>query len=234
MPGDRSRESALNRWEPLATAIVPGDGGELRLLRRGDEFSLRTARHGELMNSRTHGSEDALGELACAGLTHRAAVSLLVGGLGMGFTLAAALARLGTDASVVVAELVGEVIQWNREVLGHCAGHPLRDPRVRVVHGDVSSLIQRARGLHDAIVLDVDNGPEGLTRRDNDRLYAFDGLAAVHRALKPGGLLAVWSAEADRDFTARLGKAGFDVDVRRVHAHGKKGPRHVIWLATRH
>jgi len=223
----------LSRWEQIASAMVPGEGSELRLLRRRDEYSLRTARHGELMNSRTHGSEDALGELACERLAGQSGTRMLIGGLGMGFTLATALAALAPDATVVVAELLPEVVQWNEAILGGCAGHPLRDPRVRVEQADVYQLIHDARADYDAIALDVDNGPEGLTRLANDRLYSLQGLAGAYRALQPGGTLAVWSAGPDTDFTARLQKTGFRVDVRRVHAHGKKGPRHVIWLARR-
>ncbi|MCC7412736.1 MAG: hypothetical protein IT495_14075 [Gammaproteobacteria bacterium] len=222
----------MRRWELIDTAVIPGEGGELRLLRRGDDFCLRTSRHGELMNSRSHGSEDALGELACAGLAPRPGVSVLIGGLGMGFTLAAALARLAPDATVTVAELVPEVVRWNEGPLAACAGQPLRDARVRLHHGDVGALLRRAREAYDAVLLDVDNGPEGMTRRANDRLYSLTGLADIQRALKAGGTLAVWSAAAAADFTARLRKIGFTVDERRVRAHGHKGSRHVIWLAT--
>ena len=223
----------MNRWELIDGAAVPGDGGELRLYRRRDEFSMRVQGHGELMNSRTHGSEDALGELTCEPLAHTPGANLLIGGLGMGFTLASALARLAPDAAVVVAELVPEVVHWNEGALGECAGHPLRDARVRVLPTDVAALIHKAREQYDAIVLDVDNGPEGLTRRANDQLYSLTGLADAYRALKARGRLAVWSASSAPDFTARLQKVGFTVDERRVRAHGRKGARQVIWLAER-
>ena len=224
----------MKRWELVDTAIVPGGGGELQLYQCDAEFSLRIpGHHGELMNSRTHGSEDALGELACERLAGRPGARLLIGGLGMGFTLASALALLAADASVVVAELVPEVVRWNEDLLGQCAAHPLRDGRVRVRRGDVAALLREAHDDYDAIALDVDNGPAGLTHEANDQLYSLAGLADAYRALRPGGTLAVWSAGPAPDFTARLHKTGFDIDQRHVRAHGGKGPRHVIWLATR-
>ena len=223
----------MSRWELVDTAVIRGDGAELRLYRRHGEYSIRIAGRGDLMSSRTHGSEDALGELACRRFANRSGVSLLVGGLGMGFTLSAALAQLGPDASVVVAELVPEVVRWNEGELGQCAGFPLRDVRVQVRETDVGALLRRACDAYDAIVLDVDNGPEGLTRRGNDDLYALSGLADAYRALKAHGTLAVWSASPDSGFTGRLRKVGFAVDERRVRAHGRKGSRHLIWLAER-
>ena len=223
----------MSRWELIGSATVPGAGGELRLYQRHDEFSLRIVGQGELMNSRTHGSEDALGKLSSEPLAGSPSVSLLIGGLGMGFTLAAALAELRADASLTVAELVPEVLTWNEALLGHCAGHPLQDSRVHVRVEDVGSVIAGARAEFDAILLDVDNGPEGLTRRANDRLYSHDGLVDAFEALKPKGTLAIWSAGPDSQFTHRLEKTGFSVTERMVRAHGKKGSRHVIWFASR-
>lgn len=221
-------------WELLDTAPVTGDRGELRLYRRGQEYSILVAGGGELMNSRVHGSEDALAECACARVADRPRPRVLVGGLGMGFTLAAALGQLPSDGEVVVAELVPEVVTWNREHLGHLAGHPLDDPRTLVRTGDVGLLLRREHGAYDAILLDVDNGPEGLTRRENDRLYSLPGLEVAYAALRPNGVLAVWSAGPDRGFTDRLRRTGFDVEVLTVRAHGrKKGARHTIWLAAR-
>ncbi|HWG85774.1 MAG TPA: hypothetical protein VNT60_09860, partial [Deinococcales bacterium] len=190
-------------WVELARAPVPGGAGELSLHRRGGEYSIRLASGGELMNSRLHGSEEALASLACARLSSRAAPRVLVGGLGMGFTLAAALAALPPNASVTVAELVPAVIEWNRGELGACAGHPLRDPRVQAVAADVRELIGAARRSYDAILLDVDNGPGGLTSAANDDLYSPVGLAAARRALSAGGVLAVWSAHPDAAFQDR-------------------------------
>ena len=223
----------MARWELQASADVPGDGGELRLYQRGDEFSLRLVGLGELMTSRTHGSEDALGRMVCEALASRPQVRVLIGGLGMGFTLAAALAALGADAIAEVAELVPEVITWNEGPLGACAGYPARDPRARLQAADVGQLLVQANGIYDAVLLDVDNGPEGMTRRANDRLYAFDGLMDAYQALKPGGTLAVWSASPDNPFLGRLRKSGFDVEEKRVRAHRSKGSRHLIWFAKR-
>ena len=203
------------------------------LYRRGDEFSIRVTRHGELMNSRVHGSEDALAALACARLAGRERRRLLIGGLGMGFTLAAALRELGPDAEVVVAELVPAVVAWNRGVLGASAGNPLHDTRVSVKEIDVARLLRSERNAFDAILLDVDNGPEGLTRNANDWLYSNAGLAAAFAALRPDGILAVWSAGGDSNFTDRLRRTGFEAEEIRVRARKSKGARHIIWLARR-
>jgi len=220
-------------WTLLETAPIPGNGGELRLYRRNTEFSINIVGGGVLMNTRAHGSEDALADLGCGKIADRLRPRVLIGGLGMGFTLAAALRRLGPDAEVVVAELVPAVVAWNRGVLGEPAGHPLRDARARVREGDVAKVLRTEREAYDAILLDVDNGPEGLTRRKNDWLYSIDGLTAAYAALSPGGMLAVWSAGPDRSFTDRLEKVGFKVTQTRVRAHGKKGELHTIWLAGR-
>ena len=223
----------MSRWELIDTAVIPKEGGEMRLYRRQDEFSIRISGRGELMNSRTRSSEDALGVLPCKHLVDRSDAHVLVGGLGMGFTLAAALTCLASDAKVVVAELVPRVVRWNEGQLGERAGRPLRDARVRVLDADVGTLIQGACDEYDAILLDVDNGPEGLTHQTNNHLYSLSGLADTYRALRVQGTLAVWSAGPDPSFTARLQKIGFSVDERRVRARVGKGARHVIWLATR-
>lgn len=219
-------------WQSLGSAPVPDGGGTLSLHRRGDEFSIRIG-HYELMNSRTHGSEDRLAEAACAAIAAVARPQVLIGGLGMGFTLAAALRALGAGAALTVAELVPAVVEWNRGPLGACAGDPLRDPRVGVHLGDVGECLRARTAVYDAVLLDVDNGPEGLTRAGNDRLYTAAGLRVAHGALRPGGVLAVWSAAPDRAFAARLRQAGFAVEELRVRAHGNRGARHVIWLARR-
>ncbi|TDB03127.1 spermidine synthase [Halomonas marinisediminis] len=223
----------MAKFEEIGTASIPGQGTRLRLLKRNDEFSIRIAGSpGELMNTRLHGSEDALAELACQRVTERPGARVLVGGLGMGFTLAAALAGLGEDAEVVVAELVPGVVEWNRGPLGAAAGHPLDDARTRVVVGDVGELLRDEPGGFDAILLDVDNGPEGLTRRENDWLYSPEGLAAAQRALRPNGVLAVWSAGEDSAFTERLRRVGLLVETVTVRAQRSgKGARHCIWLA---
>ncbi|HSH57074.1 MAG TPA: hypothetical protein VK965_03880 [Halomonas sp.] len=223
----------MAKFEEIGTASIPGQGTRLRLLKRNDEFSIRIAGSpGELMNTRLHASEDALAELACRRVAERPATRVLVGGLGMGFTLAAALAALGEDAEVVVAELVPGVVEWNRGALGAAAGHPLNDARTRVVVGDVGELLRGEPGGFDAILLDVDNGPEGLTRRENDWLYSPKGLAAAQRALRPDGVLAVWSAGEDPAFTERLRRVGLLVETVTVRAQRPgKGARHCIWLA---
>jgi spermidine synthase len=217
----------------LATAVVPDTTTELRLYQSGDLFSIKIMGRGDLMSSRMHGSERALAELACAHIGNAARPRLLVGGLGMGFTLRAALDAVSAEAEVVVSELVPAVVDWNRDLIGAPAGHPLRDKRTSVHIGDVARLIQTSRDRFDAIMLDVDNGPEGLVRRQNDWLYSLEGLAAARVALRPGGVLVVWSAGPDRSFTQRLRKAGYHVDEKFVHAHRKgKGSRHLIWVAT--
>ena len=215
--------------ELVDTAIIPG-GGELRLFRRGDDWTILLddpVIGGDLMNSRQFGSEEALAELTCAGL--RPGARVLIGGLGMGFTLRKALALLPSDAEVVVAELVPAVVAWARGPLAGLHGGSLDDRRVKVIERDVAVVI--AEGPWDAILLDVDNGPDGLVRQRNDRLYDADGLAAAQRSLRAGGVLAVWSAAPDARFVARLKRAGFAVEERAVRARGTKGPRHVIWLA---
>jgi len=224
----------MTPWILLDSAQVPGNGGELRLYQRNDEFSIKITGRGELMNSRVHGSEDALAEHSCARLVNRTTPRLLIGGLGMGFTLAAALKHLGNQAQVEVAELIPAVVAWNRGPLGEPSGQPLRDPRVTVIEKDIALLLKAAEQSYDAILLDVDNGPEGLTRKENDWLYSIDGLSETCAALRPGGVLAVWSAGPDNIFAQRLRKTGFVTDEIRVRAHGSKGARHTLWFALRH
>jgi spermidine synthase len=220
-------------WEFLDSAPVPGSKGELRLCKRGAEFSIKLDRS-ELMNSRMHGSEEALAELACARIAGRRRPRVLIGGLGMGYTAAAALQRLGADGRVVVAELVPAVVKWNRGPLADLAGRPLEDERVTVREVDVAKILKSEQQAFDAILLDVDNGPQGLTRKGNDWLYSRPGLNAAFAALRPGGALAVWSAAPDRVFARRLREAGFEVDEVRVRSRGpRKGTRHTIWLAGR-
>jgi spermidine synthase len=216
----------------LRTALIPDTKVELRLYQSGDLFSIMIPGRGDLMNSRVHGSEKALANLACERLQGVANPRVLIGGLGMGFTLAAALGALGPTAQIVVAELVPEVVEWNRTLIGAPAGHPLADARSKVYVGDVADLIRRERGGFDAILMDVDNGPEALVRRENNWLYSAPGLEATRAALRPSGVLAVWSASPDRIFSIRLRQAKFNVreHVVRPHRPGK-GPRHNIWVA---
>ena len=219
-------------WVHLASAAVPGEPGtELRLKRRGAEFSIMLGTN-ELMNSRMGGSEEALARLALARLGDRPEPAVLLGGLGMGCTLRAALAELG-PAGVTVAELVPAVVAWAHGPMAEVFQGCLDDPRVRVEETDVCLLIRAAESAWDAILLDVDNGPEGLSRRSNDALYDAAGLAAAFRALRPGGVLSVWSSGPDAGFTRRLRRAGFEVTEEKVRASGKRGARHVVWVATK-
>ena len=223
----------MDEEEVLATARIPGNVGIITLIKRGEEFILRV-HDVELMTSAVHESEDALSRLVCGRLKRLEAPSLLIGGLGMGFTLAAALKETGPGAKVTVAELIGAVVEWNRGPLGHLAGHPLKDPRVSIRAGDVAMVLQTELEEYDGILLDVDNGPEGLTRESNDWLYSNEGLAAAYSALRPGGILAVWSSHRERSFSMRLGKIGFSAEEVRVPADPQNpDERHSIWLATK-
>jgi spermidine synthase len=218
--------------ELLATAQVPG-GEKLRLFRRDRDYMIVLGRN-ELMNSRMSGSEEQLATLTIARLRNRTNPRLLIGGYGMGFTLRAALQVLPAQASVVVAELVPEIIAWARGPMAELTAGCLDDPRVTVVEGDVAAAIAGARGSYDAILLDVDNGPDGLTRVENDGLYSASGLAAAKAALVRGGILAIWSAGDDPAFTRRLGAAGFKVSIEKVRARANgKGAQHTIWLAEK-
>lgn len=220
-------------WVELGRAKVPGEGNELILRRRGEEFSIRTAGT-ELMNSRIHGSEDALADLALARSHKTSRLKILIGGLGMGYTLSAALNGICPESSVVVAELIPDVVSWNEEFLGNLAGNPLSDPRTTVKTRDILDLIKQESVTWDLILLDVDNGPVGLTRKTNNRLYSPDGLKACFKILAPGGILGVWSAGMDEAFSRRLEKCGFRSEAVSVRAvKGKKGSRHTIWLAVK-
>ena len=219
-------------WRHLDSAAVPGGEGELRLYARSEEFSIRVAGQ-ELMNSRVYASEDALSEIGCGRVADRRRARVLIGGLGMGYSLRSALQAVGPDARVVVAELVPAVVRWNREHFGHLADHPLRDRRVGVREDDVGAVIAEQKAAYDAILLDVDNGPNGLTRSENDALYGDAGLARAKAALRPSGVLGIWSAAADRAFVKRLRRAGFDVDEIAIKSRqGNRGARHTLWLAT--
>ncbi|MHA6722841.1 spermine/spermidine synthase domain-containing protein [Sphingomonas sp. RS2018] len=216
----------------IDTAPVPG-GEPLRLFRRGDDHMIVLDRN-ELMNSRMSGSEEALATMTIARLGGFAAPRLLIGGYGMGFTLRAALAALPATAQVEVAELVPQIIDWARGPMAALTAGCLDDPRVTITLDDVAAVIARGVGAYDAILLDVDNGPDGVVRDANDRLYSMRGLALAKAALRPGGVLAVWSAGDDTAFTRRLNDAGFAVDQVAVRARSNgKGPRHVIWFARR-
>jgi spermidine synthase len=219
---------AMKPWKVIDRAKTP-DGEELVLSQRGDDFVIRVAGR-ELMSSRRHGSEERLAEVACEKLAGKRP-RFLVGGLGMGFTVRAALDRLPPGAEVVVAELVPAVVEWNRGPLAELAGRPLEDARVRVEARDVGDLLRAADGEYDAVLLDVDNGPEALTQESNRWLYGERGLASILRALRKNGVLVVWSASSDRPFANRMKKAGFFVDVEETAARGKSGgPLHTLFI----
>ena len=219
----------MRPWELLGETRTP-DGEDMRLTRQGSEYVI-LASGKPLMSSRMHGSEEALAALGCRDARMRETPCVLVGGLGMGFTLRATLDVLPPDATVVVAELVPAVVDWNHGPLGPLAGHPLKDPRVTIAISDVAATLRSSTRRFDAILLDVDNGPAAFTASHNTRLYDDDGLAAVRRSLKEDGVLAVWSAWEDRRFEQRLRHGGFVVQVERVRARLKKGgPRHTIFL----
>ncbi len=217
--------------ELIGTAEIPG-GEQLRLIRHGGDFVIMIGRN-ELMNTRMRGSEEALATMSCARIAGRTNPRLLIGGYGMGFTLRAALAVLSPDAHVALAELVPEIIEWARGPMQEVAAGCLDDRRVHIIQEDVVDVIRSRPGSFDAILLDVDNGPDGLVREANNQLYSQQGLRAAHAALKPGGILAIWSAAKDEAFARRLSNTGFAVDEVAVRARGNgKGAKHVIWFAT--
>ncbi len=218
-------------WEALAESIAP-DGKKLELRRRGREYLIKAGGH-ELMSSEDDASSRSLAELGCKHLPARDA-RVLVGGLGMGFTLRAALDALPKGGSVEIAELVPAVVEWNRGVLAELAGKPLDDPRTILFLGDVRLRIKQARAEFDAILLDVDNGPSALAHEANTAIYSGRGLSFAWEALRPGGVLGVWSISDDQAFTRRLERQGFSVKVERVHGSRKgRGKLHVIWVARK-
>ena len=226
----------MNPWQLLGRAQTPGGGAEIVLRQRDTEFSI-TADNWELMNSRIYGSEEAMAKLGCQNLAKHPRPRVLIGGLGMGYSVRTALDILGEDAQVVVAELVPAVVEWNRGVLADLAGRPLDDGRVELHIGDVVQLIKTARGDYDAIMIDIDNGAEALVRKGNNWLYSLPGLTTTYAALRPGGILAMWSAGPQPAFVRRLRRAGFEVEEVKVRARGgsnrKGGAHHVVWIATR-
>lgn len=217
-------------WVELGRAKVPG-GGEFRLMQRGQEFTIFAGTIG-LMSSRQSGSEEAMAKIAAERIGGRAKARVLIGGLGMGFTLRRCLADFGADAEIVVAELMPEIAgAWARGPLAEIHGTSLDDPRLLLRVGDVGAVM--ASDKFDAILLDVDNGPEGLSRPGNDALYSHAGISKAKAALKPGGMLAVWSVAPDQHFTKRLQQSGMKVEELKARAHGGRGARHVIWVATK-
>lgn len=222
----------MRHWTKLGEVPIPGTDKFLFLYKGKDDFTIKISGGLDLMSTRKHGSEDALGSLPCKRLKQSEAAQVLIGGLGMGFTLSAVLKEVGSCAEVTVAELIPGVVEWNRGALGDFSGRPLDDPRTRIHIGDVAKLLRKSNARYDVIALDVDNGPEGLTQSANDWLYSMSGIAAALNALRPAGILAYWSADPDPAFHDRLRQCGFMVDEISVFAHGKKGTRHTIWLAS--
>jgi spermidine synthase len=220
-------------WKVLDAAKVPGGKEVLTLKQRGTEFVIALGDN-QLMSNRLSATEQALATMACDGFRAAKAPKILIGGLGMGFTLRAALKIMGPQARIAVAELVPEVVKWARGPMAEIFEGSLDDPRTKIHMKDVGELIHAARLEYDAILLDVDNGPEGLSRTANDALYDDKGLRAAHAALKPGGVLAIWSSAPHAEFAARLRKTRFAVKEIAVRAKGPRGgAQHLIWTATR-
>lgn len=224
--------AAVKPREMIATAKIPGHKGELRCYHHDGAYEVWID-HTELMSTRVFGSEEALAELALERLGHRKAPRILIGGLGMGFTLARTLALVTAQAVVDVAEIVPEIVKWNDELFGHCAGHPIKDPRANLIVRDVRNLIEEAPDTYDMILLDVDNGPEGLSRPSNDSLYNKTGLKMIRKALRQDGVLGVWSSDDHTKFNARIRAERFNVELRHVKARRTKGARRAIWTAKR-
>lgn len=224
----------MKPWIELGTAQIPNNGGTLTLRQRDQEFSISlSGPRGELMNSRRFHSEQQLAVLGCAHLKNKKNSRVVVGGMGMGYTLAAALEAVTDSAQIIVADLIPEVVEWNRGPLGECAGRPLDDSRVVEHIGDVGELLANRNSEYDAVLLDVDNGPEGLTHSDNNWLYSLEGTSSIYQSLVPGGVLAVWSASPDTVYASRLKKTGFQVEVKTVRERPGKGARHAIFLAKK-
>jgi spermidine synthase len=224
----------MRPWNCLDHESVPDDDGVLYLMARGSEFVIHVDGR-ELMGNRMHGSEDALADFAIDRMPPDDDAQVLVGGLGMGFTLSAVLRRLGPNGRATVAELMPAVVRWNGEYTGKAAGYPLRDPRVDVYVGDVGDLVEKPPTRWSAILLDVDNGPNALTRPANGWLYTQHGLASAREALREGGVLAIWSAAADDSLTERLIEMGFDVESLSFTEEGRPteddSGTHVLWMA---
>lgn len=226
-------QNIMQKWTQLGLAPLPDSDRALSLHQSKDDFVIRISGSGEeLMSTRRHDSEDALGRLPFSEIENPRDASILIGGLGMGFTLAAALGCAGPEAQITVAELLPQVVEWNRGPLGERSGRPLDDPRTILHIGDVADLLRKQVSAYDIIALDIDNGPEGLTSQRNDWLYSHAGIASTTDALRPGGVIGYWSATPDRIFSERIARTGAGIVERSVHAHGNKGIRHTIWLVS--
>ena len=222
----------MRHWTQIAEAPIPNTDKSLILFQGKDDYHIKISGGIELMSTRKHGSEDALGRLPCEKIVNRESAKVLIGGLGMGFTLAAVLASVGEKAEITVAELIPEVVEWNRGPLGEYSGYPINDACTQIHLGDVAPLLRSKKSSYDIIALDVDNGPDGLTKNNNNWLYTTQGIHAARKALRPRGIIAYWSAGLDRDFNARLKSCGLAVEQTMVYAHGNKGARHTIWFAN--
>jgi spermidine synthase len=221
-------------WKLVGRTEVPGEGSDLVLYSRGEEYSIRVGAL-ELMNSRVYSRDDELSKLGCARVRERKKARVLLGGLGMGYSTVTALNNLGPDAEVVIAELVPGLVRWNRDVFGHLAGHPLCDQRATLREADVGTVIREEENAYDAILLDVDSGPNGITRRGNDWLHSDAGIAHARNALRPEGVLGYWSASRDRAFVKRLHNASLLVEELEVRAQNRgRGARITLWLAKRY
>ena len=224
----------MDPWTQIDSAPVPGSDAELTLLQSNEDFAIRISDvQGDLMNSRMYHSEEVLAELGCKRLGTIDNARVLVGGLGMGFTLAAALRIVPASAEVIVAELVPKVVEWNQGPLGQCAGRPIDDDRARIHQGDVVAFLKQAKKKFDAILLDVDNGPEAMTASANGWLYTRGGLKTMYEKLRPEGIVAIWSVRADHVFTGKLKKTGFKVQAHTVRARPGKGSRHTVFVAQK-
>lgn len=223
----------MKPWVLLDTAPVPEGKGELKLYQHDQDFTIKVD-YVELMNSRVHGSEDALAELTISRIESKKPKRVLIGGLGMGFTLAKAVEVLGPNDIIEIAELSPAVVEWNKKYLGHLTGNPLDDPRVKLIVGDVITVMKSNQRSYDAVMLDVDNGPEGLTKTDNNRLYSGNGLKSAFQALNYNGIFSVWSSGDSDEFTERLKKSNFIVDKWHVRERSNgKGGKHLIWFASK-
>jgi len=224
----------MDPWTQIDSAPVPGSDAELTLLQSNDDFAIRISDvQGDLMNSRMYHSEEVLAQLGCSRLGTIDNARVLVGGLGMGFTLAAALRIVPASAEVIVAELVPKVVEWNQGPLGQCAGRPIDDDRARIHQGDVVAFLKQPKKKFDAILLDVDNGPEAMTASANGWLYTRAGLKTIYEKLRPEGIVAIWSVRADHVFTGKLKKTGFKVQAHTVRARPGKGSRHTVFVAQK-
>ncbi len=217
----------------IEEADIPGGGKRLSLYQQDKDFYINAGRE-ELMSSRMHFSEDELARLAMEKIKYQPDPQVLIGGLGMGYTLRAALDNLPKKAKITVAEIVPAVVRWNRTVLAGLANDPLSDERVEIQEQDVAGLIKCVKNRYNGIILDVDNGPAGLSKKSNDWFYQFEGLKAIKSALKVGGVLAIWSAYFDQPLPYRLKSVGFHVEEIKVRSRpGNKGSHHYVWIATK-